>query len=252
MRTPWIIPDIHGEYDKFMVLLQGIGYDPAKDKLIILGDMVDRGPDSRLLLKYLMTLQEQGNIILRGNHEIMMIDAVEAMYDDYVDRHDPKISLWLSNGGGQTLRSYGKAYPYPVADEVMLSEVRKHVQWLKTLPLYYETETHFFSHAPVPSRLADWQLAKSSEEILTWSYGQPEDSFAKKLDNKIGICGHIHALERGVMLPRFYPHYYYLDSGCGCSRNAPLIALNLDENYYLSSRSGPMRYPVKFEEPIRG
>jgi len=107
-------------------------------KIIHLGDYVDRGPDSAGVIEALMTLQqdERGECIcLRGNHEAMMLDALQ--YKSGFAR-----SSWLENGGDKTLASYrarGKGVP------------GHHINWLKNLPsIHVEHERRLiFVHAGI-------------------------------------------------------------------------------------------------------
>src|SRR5262249_18437560 len=90
------IGDIHGCLRAFTTLLDAVALQPD-DRIITLGDYVDRGPDSRGVLNRLIDLHSTGRLVaLRGNHDIMMLDA----------RHsrDP---MWVACGGGTTLLSYG-------------------------------------------------------------------------------------------------------------------------------------------------
>src|SRR6188768_3456861 len=93
------IGDIHGCLLQFNDLLNLV--KPAKgDQVILLGDYVDRGPDSRGVLNRIIELKKSGmNLVcLRGNHEVMMVAARNGSSDQ---------KMWLGVGGLQTLGSYG-------------------------------------------------------------------------------------------------------------------------------------------------
>ena len=98
MRT-LAIGDIHGCLTALKTLLDFVA--PASDdRLIALGDYVDRGPDSRGVLDFLIALHASGRLVaLRGNHDEMMADAHINPKGDH--------SLWLACGGLETLQSYG-------------------------------------------------------------------------------------------------------------------------------------------------
>src|SRR5262245_52670711 len=91
------IGDIHGCSAALDALLSAVSPAPG-DRIVALGDFVDRGPDSRGVLDRLIRLREDGLLVpLRGNHEQMMLRA----------RVDPELrALWLRVGGEQTLASY--------------------------------------------------------------------------------------------------------------------------------------------------
>ena len=70
----------------------------SDDRIVFLGDYVDRGPDSRGVIDFIIELSQQISIItLKGNHEIMMLEARE------IRKH---LNGWLSVGGAETLDSY--------------------------------------------------------------------------------------------------------------------------------------------------
>lgn len=68
------ISDVHGHYEELMMLLEKADYNPNRDKLILLGDYIDRGEKSYEVIQMLKKLQRKGSIILRGNHEEILIN----------------------------------------------------------------------------------------------------------------------------------------------------------------------------------
>ena len=97
MRT-LAIGDIHGCTTHLDALLAAVAPTPV-DRLVFLGDYVDRGPDSRGVLDRLIALKETHQVVcLRGNHELMMTRA----------RSDKsEYRMWMQVGGAQALGSYG-------------------------------------------------------------------------------------------------------------------------------------------------
>ena len=78
----YVIPDIHGHAEKLDHALSLIHREAGpKAPIVFLGDYVDRGPDSRGVIQTLINGLDAGNpwIILRGNHEQMMLDALAAL-----------------------------------------------------------------------------------------------------------------------------------------------------------------------------
>ena len=114
----YVIGDIHGRLDLFEELVLAIEQDdrnssPAKSTVILLGDLIDRGPDSRGVLATAREWQQRRKVrVLVGNHEQMFLDSLE---DTDVLRH------FLKHGGRETVLSYGldkKAYNRATLDEV--------------------------------------------------------------------------------------------------------------------------------------
>ena len=76
MRTI-IVGDIHGCYRQFITLLRKVNYKKNKDKLILLGDLMDRGPSSYEMLQWAIKWKEENKdhfFMIRGNHEQMIVE----------------------------------------------------------------------------------------------------------------------------------------------------------------------------------
>lgn len=223
------IPDIHGERVMLEKLLNRLYLEEKMgltlDKLIFLGDMVDRGPDSKGVLDVVRALQlqyPQNVVVLRGNHEWFLINCMrKGRYGDF--------QIWLTpnNGGSATLRSFSGT------DGVHGPMIpNEYVEWLESLPLSHEEPGFFFSHAPIAKescRQFSQQGKPFSEEELTWTYFDDEKNVSRHHVDKngnpsVGVCGHIHRLNNDVFAPRHYKHYLFLDAGCGCYHKAPLVA----------------------------
>ncbi len=127
------IGDIHGCFDSLHAIWNKL--TPYRDALhVFIGDYIDRGPKSKQVVDFLM--EEQYNrecVFLRGNHEQMLIDAVEK----------GQTHNWMYNGGDTTLDSYEVN-----GDISKLPE--DHVEFYKNTRLFYETDDYFFVHAGVP------------------------------------------------------------------------------------------------------
>src|SRR5262245_45663511 len=126
------IGDIHGHAEVLRRLLEAVEPRPD-DQLITLGDYVDRGPDSPGVLEMHIPLHKAGRLIaLRGNHDVMMLDA----------RHgQPYLADWLHYGGREGLVSYGIDPTRPQLNRIP----DEHWHFLKeSLVDWYEIDTHFF------------------------------------------------------------------------------------------------------------
>ena len=146
-------------YDKFTELLKKVKYNPANDKLILLGDYIDRGPHSKKVIELVMDLVANGAVALMGNHEDMLIKAIEDADD---------CMLWLQNGGKSTLRSYRISGGYGSTPWYGLPKLipQKHIEFLKGLPKWYETDEYVFVHAGLPFGCNHPKDA--DEESLMW------------------------------------------------------------------------------------
>ena len=73
-----VISDIHGCLNEFLELLDLVDYQAGKDRLILLGDYVDRGPKSKEVVQKVMDLAKNDNVVvLRGNHDQRIVTLVE-------------------------------------------------------------------------------------------------------------------------------------------------------------------------------
>ncbi|SDD38086.1 metallophosphoesterase [Kordiimonas lacus] len=82
----FLLGDLHGEYDHFVEAMTRVNFDPAKDRVISVGDLVDRGPSS---YDCMMLLHKPWFYATRGNHETMLLDA----------QFDGAVAMWMANGG---------------------------------------------------------------------------------------------------------------------------------------------------------
>lgn len=149
----YVISDIHGQLDLFKRLLED--FDPNLHQLVLIGDLNDRGPDSKACLQLGMTLvKEYQGIYLRGNHEEYLLQFLQAPEDWY--------PTYYRNGGQETIESLlhkGATEEYSPTEISML--IRRYyvdlVDFLVTLPLYYEWGKYVFVHAGVDLTKKDWR-----------------------------------------------------------------------------------------------
>ncbi|MGH7409444.1 MAG: metallophosphoesterase family protein [Candidatus Methylomirabilis sp.] len=121
------IGDIHGCLDPLRGLMDQLRL-ADEDEVVFVGDYVDRGPDSKGVIDYLLTLRGRYTFLM-GNHERMFLDFLQGK-----DRF-----LFLYNGGTATLESYGGLGRIPAA----------HLDFLNRLHLYYETDDYLFVHGGI-------------------------------------------------------------------------------------------------------
>jgi serine/threonine protein phosphatase 1 len=191
MRT-LAIGDIHGCSQALDLLLAQVKLTAA-DRLVTLGDYVDRGPDSRGVLDRLLRLRTVCEVVsLRGNHEIMMLEARNLF---------GKTRSWLGSGGRQTLKSYAEEGGEASLDDVPYA----HWEFLEeTCVDWHETEHHFYVHANADP---DLPLAEQPSYMLQWErLGETRPHCS----GKVMICGHT---PQKSGLPLHRGHAICLDTG---------------------------------------
>jgi len=141
------VGDIHGRFDCLIEVLAHLNEisrvsDPRPHHIIFLGDYMDRGPKSADVMSRLRQgplPNNQSWFFLRGNHEILFLDALSAGPGSLEWR------LWLLNGGRETLSSFGIS-PLAFSTTEELEQVRDWVVRL-TLPYYADVRSMYFVHA---------------------------------------------------------------------------------------------------------
>src|SRR5262245_39932144 len=163
MTVYYAIGDVHGEKAKLDQLLAYIRDDATAyacpHKVVFVGDLIDRGDESRAVVETAMRLQaEEGAIVIRGNHEELLLHA----YD-----RDETIGLyhWAVNGGDQTIASYkvvnGEADHWRDAID------KGHVAWLRTLPTMHRDEERglVFVHGGIDPKT----FPNDDDEVRMWT-----------------------------------------------------------------------------------
>lgn len=158
----FVVGDVHGRYDLMVEILKK--WDQQKQQLVFLGDVIDRGEQSRQCLELAKELvEEEGAICLMGNHERMLL----AYLRDPENRYDH----YHRNGGDTTINSLlGRDLDSPVEPLLAVKELSEKVadllDFVATRPYYHETDRYIFVHAGLDWSQSDWR--KTSHHDLVW------------------------------------------------------------------------------------
>lgn len=207
----FIVSDIHGHYKELKQALVDAHFNPYKERhtLIVLGDMFDRGGESRKVYKFIKNLCDKGYAyVVRGNHEKFLID--------YLDGTSVNPFNYLNNGTKETfddfLRSTSAFEFWCIEHEEVptfgafarwLKEAREQINkdypellsWLKSLPRYWENDKYIGVHGGIDTKAADWHKPHCVRYNLTdWDALEFDDGsfFSKAILNtdKTVIIGH--------------------------------------------------------------
>jgi serine/threonine protein phosphatase 1 len=170
MRT-LAIGDIHGCNTALVTLLEKV-QPSVGDKIIFLGDYIDRGPTSREVIETLLALTKTCSpIFVRGNHEVMILEAVS----------DPlKDNLWQSYGGLETLYSYGANYRSDWASIIP----KEHWEFFEKTVKFAETDACIFVHAGLDP---ESDMDAQPDWLLFWEFF---DRMQPHKSGKRVVCGH--------------------------------------------------------------
>jgi serine/threonine protein phosphatase 1 len=219
----YAVGDIHGRADLLEGLLNRIDSDLSKSPVshgieVFLGDYVDRGPDSRLVLDRLVARNRTHRaVFLKGNHETFLAEFVD---------NPPILDDWQRIGGLETLMSYGLA-PSINADTVTQARLAaaldqamppSHRRFLDDLKSSFTCGDFYFAHAGVRPGIP---LEKQRDEDLLWirqEFLLCEDDFGK-----IVVHGHTPVTQLDIR-----PNRINIDTGAYATGNLTCLVLEND------------------------
>jgi|AntRauTorckE5430_2_1112549.scaffolds.fasta_scaffold13072_2 serine/threonine protein phosphatase 1 len=213
------ISDIHGCAKTFEALLNEIQLSPS-DELFLLGDYIDRGPDSKGVIDKILALQKEGYQVkcLMGNHEEMLLESMDPEYG--------MINLWLRNGGKATLHSFS------LPDHANPMHIPKpYLDFMFRLHRYFEVGPYLLVHAGLnfeaPEPLQD-------QDSMLWIRHYYQNINYDWLDGRILVHGHTPQSTGAVELQlQTLSEKQVIDIDTGCVFNKPgrdsLCAFNLTD-----------------------
>jgi len=160
-----IVSDLHGCYSDFRKELERWNFDPEIDRMFSVGDLVDRGPDSRSCLEL---LERSWFHAVKGNHEILWLDAHKYWMNDFQDGDCPvdlkiQCTLFFKNGGELS------------EDRSTYFHFKKYIEELPSIIEVNHRSGQKFGivHAELPTKLNDWDaLGHMSEEEMANTLGE--------------------------------------------------------------------------------
>ena len=161
------IGDIHG-CDVALETLLGLVKAGADDTVVLVGDIIDRGPGSCEVIDQLLELRETCRLVfIRGNHEQMMLEVLDGA---------KPLHTWLDYGGEEMLESYGGSFG-DIPSE--------HIEFLRSSLDYWECEKSIFVHASLEPGVP---LDRQTAEWLRWTRLTGFEN--QHPSRKRVICGH--------------------------------------------------------------
>ena len=224
------IGDIHGELDHLVRLLERVK-PTAEDKVIFLGDYVDRGSKIPETVSFLINFKKEfpNTVFIRGNHEVMMMDGEK---DDGVF-----LNLWLHNGGDSTMKQYAQT-------EGLFESHRFFFMDTKTKHREFHEGTHyFFSHAGWDSyRSLESQWVKTDPHYIIWER-EHLSGLGRKLaeDNWEGVAVFGHT---PLKFPLNLPQMVGIDTGACFGNYLTAVVLGKERIFYTSEVEDGENLPV--------
>lgn len=226
-RLFYAVGDVHGCLDELkrleeMILIDARSFSSLDPTIVLLGDLVDRGPASAQVIEHCLQPTEHcSRIVLAGNHEAMMLMALEA---------DDQMPLWLENGGNETLRSYGldpsSSSPRTLRLHARGAIPREHIELLNDLPISLRWSDHLFVHAGLYPGVA---LDDHDDDDLLWPRHALENEMAT---NMVVVHGHVPLKQ-----PSFMPGRIAVDTGCFATGILTAVRVGLGPPRFLATSS---------------
>jgi len=178
----WAIGDIHGYARTFETVMLKIKPQPG-DRVILLGDLVDRGPDVKGVFDSILNYQAKGIEIfcIRGNHDDLMYKSMLEEQESqgflrFIKRDYTKKS-WLNMGGDTTMKSFGA--------RKMIDIDTKYYEFIESMYHYLEDENHFYVHAGF-----DFSKEKPFEDIQAMMWIRDFKANKELIQGKKIVHGH--------------------------------------------------------------
>ncbi len=156
----YVTADIHGYYEAFMELLERIHFTD-EDYLYVLGDTIDKGPESFRVLRHIM--QAENMELILGNHEEFLLEALKSRV--YGKRNFIDMKLWCKHGGEKTFKQFMK---------MSAEEQQEIFKFLSTRPLYKIIGNTVLVHGGVilhKEQYSSWEelLKEQDRQTLLWT-----------------------------------------------------------------------------------
>jgi serine/threonine protein phosphatase 1 len=240
-KHTYVVADIHGCDEALLNVLGKVNFDYENDRLIQLGDLVDRGENSWEVLEILLKVKNL--ILIKGNHD--------EMFRLYLDNYDPKFSeqwyhTWLMEFAPTTIKSYA-SHECKNLDE--------HIKLLDSAVPYYIENNCIFTHGGFNRNIL---VEEQHPSVFTYDRELVYEMMSfegEKFENKNGFdcmyLGHTPTLyweigqeiklNKDLVLEIKNPIYYPIIKhgihmlDCGAGKGGPLTIYDLDNSTWIQS-----------------
>ena len=236
----YAISDIHGYLDILQKTMKQIDLTNSENKLFLLGDYIDYGPNSLQTLSFIHTLTKRYPnqvIALKGNHEEYFLDWL---------REPIPNSHWFTLNSVQTFLTpkqfeevanlYGQNLfqANMLAAKLVQEQHKELLAWLRHLPLFYETENQIFVHAGIDEEAKDLWKVGTPDEYFTEKYPASQGHFLKDIvAGHIGTCG-LHLDKNCHEVYWDKKSHYYIDGTTSVSGFIPILKYDTTTKQYSS------------------
>ena len=210
----YVVADVHGFYTETVAALEAAGFFAETEpcKLIVCGDMLDRGKEAAKMVEFMLDLQNQGKLIyICGNHEDLFVDCLQEISRGDIYDIACGMSHHYTNGTWDSILQLGGMppneavrRPHALVATVMQSDFYRKL--LRNAVDYFETDHYVFVHGWLPCKVTgfrplyeyaydpDWREAEyESRRRSRWLNGMEMACKHNILEpDKTVVCGHFH------------------------------------------------------------
>lgn len=234
----YVLSDIHGNLNRYNSIIEQINLQET-DILYILGDVIDRYPDG---IKILREIIKKDNVkMLLGNHEYMMLEALDPLGSVDEWEYKRSLSLWYRNGGNVT-HNYLKHIRKEIRQEVF--------DYLRNLPINLKVEVNDKNYLLVhgsPMENYSWiyREYETKEKFAVWERWQPTDAIPEGYTLIFGHTPTIHFQDNDPLEIWQGENAIGIDCGCGFPKSqfkgetiGRLACIRLDDMKVFYSKEG--------------
>lgn len=240
----WAIGDVHGYADTLLALLDSLKLS-SRDRVVLLGDLVDRGPRS---CEVIQIARENPQIFsVLGNHEEMMLNSFDV---DNIETMTAQQTNWFYVGGRATNQSYIDEFTNSqgqIDDFDLRMRIGKDLAWLDSLPHHIVLDDFRLVHAGYSPWDGDLDL--QSTDTLMWIRGEFHNSITPVDEKRTVVFGHSTVLGFGLKQTEIWksetelknsrPAAIGIDSCCYGGKDPQLTAFNLQTGDFVKQRVIP-------------
>lgn len=240
----WAIGDVHGYADTLLALLDSLNLS-SRDRVVLLGDLVDRGPKSCEVIRIARENPQIFSVL--GNHEEMMLNSFDV---DNIETMTAQQTNWFYVGGRTTNQSYIDEFTNSqgqIDDFDLRMRVGKDLAWLDSLPHHIVLDDFRLVHAGYSPWDGDLDL--QSTDTLMWIRGEFHNSITPVDEKRTVVFGHSTVLGFGLKQTEIWksetelqncrPAAIGIDSCCYGGKDPQLTAFNLQTGDFVKQRVIP-------------
>ena len=240
----WAIGDVHGYADTLLALLDSLNLS-SRDRVVLLGDLVDRGPRSCEVIRIARENPQIFSVL--GNHEEMMLNSFDV---DNIETMTAQQTNWFYVGGRATNQSYIDEFRNSqgdINDFDLRMRVGKDLAWLDSLPHHIVLDDFRLVHAGYSPWDGDLDL--QSTDTLMWIRGEFHNSITPVDEKRTVVFGHSTVLGFGLKQTEIWksetelknsrPAAIGIDSCCYGGKDPQLTAFNLQTGDFVKQRVIP-------------